>query len=300
MKCTKLILLLAGAVFAACIGALTGCVDNKAGGKANDASAVSTAKAAQEVTVKIGVTGAVYEELWAPAKEALKAEGINLVTVQFSDYVTPNNALANGEIDLNGFQHQAFLKGELASHKYPIQNIGNTFLTPQSLYSKKVASVSDLKAGSVVAIPNDPSNGGRAIKVLQAAGLITLKEGASFSPGISDIASIPSGIVIQEFAANTIPYRLQYVSAASINANYALDFGLKASDAIFADPLMDKEYWNLIAARTADLADPAKVEIYRKIVKAYQSPATEAIYNGTFSGFYIPVGWDEGLLASAK
>jgi D-methionine transport system substrate-binding protein len=164
------------------------------------------------------------------------------------------------------------------------------------LYSKKVASVSELKAGNVVAIPNDPSNGGRAIKVLEAAGLVTLKEGASFNPGISDIASIPSGIVIQEFAANTIPSILQDVSAASINGNYALDFGLKASDAIFADPLRDKEYWNLIAARTADLADPAKVEIYRKIVKAYQSPATEAVYNGTFGGFYIPVGWDEDLL----
>ena len=248
------------------------------------------------IPVKIGITGAVYEDLWAPAKEALREEGIDLQYVQFSDYVTPNNALASGEIDLNAFQHRIYFQSEVDAYGYDISIIGNTFLTPQHLYSVKINDVSELKDGDIVAIPNDLTNGGRAFKVLEAAGLIELDPEAGFNPSLQDVTKYNTKIVIKELAANTIPSVLQDVTAACINGNYAIDFGLDPNLAFFKDPIRDQEYWNLIAARTEDLQDPEKVEIYRKIVDAYQQPWTEKVYNEDYGGYYIAVGWDEDLI----
>ena len=250
-------------------------------------------KKVKATEVKLGVVGSIYEDLWAPAQKALKAQGINLKIVQFSDYVTPNNALSNGEIDLNAFQHRIFLENDVESHNYDVKLIGNTFIIPLNLYSTKVKSVSELKKGSVVAIPNDVTNGGRAYKVLAAAGLITLKASAGFNPTYDDIETNPSGIVIKELAANTIPSALADVDAAIVNGNYALDFGIKTESAIFKDTSVDeKAYWNLIAARGKDLQDSAKVEIFRKVVEAFQSPETEKVFNETFGGYFIKEGWD--------
>ena len=250
-------------------------------------------KKAKAVDIKIGVVGSIYEDLWAPAQKALKAEGINLKIVQFSDYVTPNNALSNGEIDLNAFQHRIFLENDAGSHNYDVKLIGNTFIIPLNLYSSKVKSVAELKNGATVAIPNDVTNGGRAIKVLAAAGLITLKADAGFNPTVADIVENPKNIVIKELAANTIPSALADVDAAIVNGNYALDFGIKTESAIFKDTSVDeKQYWNLIAARGADLKDPAKVELFRKVVKAFQTKETEDVFNKTYGGYFIKEGWD--------
>ena len=250
-------------------------------------------KKAKNVELKIGVVGSIYEDLWAPAQKALKSEGINLKIVQFSDYVTPNNALSNGEIDLNAFQHRIFLENDAGSHNYDVKLIGNTFIIPLNLYSSKVKSVAELKNGATVAIPNDVTNGGRAIKVLAAAGLITLKADAGFNPTVADIVENPKNIVIKELAANTIPSALADVDAAIVNGNYALDFGIKTESAIFKDTSVDeKQYWNLIAARGADLKDPAKVEIFRKVVKAFQTKETEDVFNKTYGGYFIKEGWD--------
>lgn len=250
------------------------------------------------VTVKLGVVGSIYEDLWTPAKEALKDEGIDLEFVQFSDYVTPNNALANGEIDLNAFQHRIYLQSEIDSYGYEIQNIGNTFIIPLNLYSQKVSSVDELKDGDTVAIPDDLTNGGRALKVLEAAGLIELNPDAAFNPTLDDIVKYNVGIKIEELKANVIPSALSDVTAAVVNGNYALDFGLKTDEAIYKDTVLDvEEYWNLIAARTADLKDPDKVAIYEKVVKAFQSSATEKVFNDTYGGYFIKVGWDQDLLA---
>ena len=250
-------------------------------------------KKAKNVELKIGVVGSIYEDLWAPAQKSLKAEGINLKIVQFSDYVTPNNALSNGEIDLNAFQHRIFLQNEIDNHNYDVKLIGNTFIIPLNLYSVKVKSVAELKNGATVAIPNDVTNGGRAIKVLAAAGLITLKADAGFNPTVADIVENPKNIVIKELAANTIPSALADVDAAIVNGNYALDFGIKTESAIFKDTSVDeKQYWNLIAARTVDLKDKEKVEIFRKVVKAFQTKETEDVFNKTYGGYFIKEGWD--------
>lgn len=295
-------LFLAGALT---VTAFAGCgktqqSDTNAAGDAAASTATEvtdTADTAEETTVKIGVVGSVYDELWAPAKEALKEEGINLEIVQFSDYNTPNNALNSGEIDLNAFQHQIFLQSDVEANGYEVETIGYTFIIPLNVYSNKVTSIDEIKDGDTIAIPNDVTNGGRAIKVLEAAGLITLKEDAEFSPTVDDIETYNVDITIQELQANTIPSVLDDVTAAVVNGNYALDFGLKTEEAIFQDTSVDEqEYWNIIVARSADLEDAAKVETYRKVVETFQSEATQTVFDDTFGGYFISVGWDEDLL----
>lgn len=297
MKRNKIIaVLLSAALFAL---ALSAC-GSKSHASKGDSSSESGQKteSAEAVTVKLGVVGSIYEDLWKPAKEALKDEGIDLELVQFSDYVTPNNALANGEIDLNSFQHRIYLQNEIDSHGYKIQNIGNTFIIPLNLYSRKLSSVKELKDGDTVAIPDDLTNGGRALKVLEAAGLIELDPNAAFNPTIDNIVKYNVGIKIEELKANVIPSALSDVTAAVVNGNYALDFGLKTDEAIYKDSVLDvEEYWNLIAARTADLEDPDKAAVYEKVVKAFQSPETEKVFKDTYGGYFIKVGWDQNLLA---
>ena len=247
--------------------------------------------------MKIGVTGSFYEDLWQPAKALLKKDGIDLQIVQFSDFVTPNNALANGEIDLNAFQHRVYLESEVKNYGYAIQNIGNTLIIPLNIYSQKVSSVSELKDGDTVAIPDDESNGGRALKVLESAGLITLSPDAGFNPSVSDITSYKVKLQIEELKANVIPSVLPDVTAAVVNGNFALDFGLKQEEAIFQDENLDqKEYWCLIAARTADLEDADKKALYQSIVDAYHSAETQTVFDTTYKGYFVSVGWDEDLL----
>ena len=257
-----------------------------------DTASVNSHSGAVITTVKLGVVGTVYEELWAPAREVLIEENIKLELIQFSDYVTPNNALANGEIDLNAFQHKIYLDTEIENYGYDIEIVGNTFIIPLNLYSKKVSSVEEITDGATIAIPNDLTNGGRALKVLEGAGLIALSESSNFSPTIDDIEKFNVDIEIIELSANTIPSSLEDVTAAIINGNFALDFGLKTEEAIFKDTsLTEENYWCLVAARSSDLEDAQKVELYKKIIDAYQKDATEELFNNEFGGYFIKAGW---------
>ena len=293
------------------IGALTGCGSsnsNVAQAAAETTTEADTAEATTEeapagepIELKIGVVGSIYEDLWENAVETLKDEGIDLKIVQFSDYVTPNNALANGEIDLNAFQHQIYLQSEIDQYGYELTNIGNTFIIPLNLYSEKIKSVDELKAGDTIAVPNDPTNEGRALKVLAAAGIITLKDNDNFNPTLDDIEKYNVEVKIEELAANTIPSTLPDVTAAIINGNYALDFGLDVDGAIYKDTVLDEEkYWNLIAVKTADLSDSKLVEAYDKVVEAFQTQATEDVFNNKFGGYFIQVGWDQDRLSEYK
>ena len=179
MKLRKTIALALAAAMAALT--LTACGGNSTSGSqstAGSSAGSAGASTSEPVTVKLGIVGGINEDLWAPAKATLAEEGIDLELVNFSDYVTPNRALNDGEIDLNAFQHRIYLQGEIDSYGYEIQNIGNTFIAPLSLFSDKITSVDELKDGDVIAIPNDQTNGGRALKVLESAGIITLDPSA--------------------------------------------------------------------------------------------------------------------------
>ena len=150
----------------------------------------------------------------------------------------------------------------------------------------------------IIAIPNDVTNGGRALKVLESAGLITLKDNAQDSPSVNDIEKYNVDIEIKELAANTIPSVLDDVTAGIVNGNYALDFGLDTEEALFKDTSLDEiNYWNLIAAKSTDLEDESKVEVYKNVIDAFQTSETEEVFNDTYGGYFIEVGWDQDLLS---
>lgn len=243
------------------------------------------------VVVKLGTVGT--SDGWESAKESLKKQNIDLQFVEFSNYTTPNRALDAGEIDLNAFQHRIFLANEIENYNYNLKIVANSYILPLSLYSSKIKSVNEIKSGDKIAIPNDLTNGGRALKVLESAGLIVLSKDAKFSPTVHDIAENPSGVEIVELAANTIPSSLQDVTAAIVNGAYAHDFGLKMDEAIFMDTsLSQKEYWNIVVANANDLKNPEKVEVLKKVIAAYHTAETEKYYLDEYGGFYIMVGWD--------
>ena len=239
------------------------------------------------ITVKIGFVGESDMVIWKPVQEKLSKEGINLELISFADYI-PNQALNDGEIDLNAFQHHAYLNDEVSNKGYDIVAIADTYISAMNIYSQKISNVNEVKRGDKIAIPNDPSNGGRALKVLEAAGLIKLKNNAPDNPEVSDIGQNPLNLEIIEVDAGGIYRLLPDVACAVINCNYALDFGLNpGEDFIFQDnPKIynNNMYINLIASRTEDKDN----EIYKKIADAYHSPEVEKVYAEEFKGAYLP------------
>jgi D-methionine transport system substrate-binding protein len=254
--------------------------------------AASDASASGEIVVKVGLVGEMAE-MWVPVQENLKAEGIRIELVKFADYTLPNQALADGEIDLNAFQHYAFLNNEIEAKGLELAAIGNTIIAPLNVYSKNIDSIDQIKEGDSIGIPNDVTNGGRALKVLESAGLLKLDPAAGYNPSVSDILENPLNLDIIEVEASNLPSLLPDVAAAVINGNHAHDHGLKPSeDAIFSQPIdeieRDNPYINIIAARAADAED----EVYLKIVEAYNQQNVADIINETYDGLYVPA-WFE-------
>ncbi|MDR0221195.1 MAG: hypothetical protein LBI54_07330 [Lachnospiraceae bacterium] len=261
------------------------------GWKSTASVATRPAVVADPVTVKIGITGEAENDIWAPVIAEVANEGIIIEIINFADYTLLNGALNDGELDLNAFQHYAFLNNQIADHGYAITSIGDTYISAMCVYSDKISSVSELKENDKVAIPNDTVNLGRALSVAQGAGIITLNGPANGSTyEIEDIESNPLNIEFVQVDAAQIPSLLPDVAAGIINGNYAVDFGLSPqNDSIFFDDVAfypDNRYVNNITAREADKDNP----VYLRIVKAYQSEAVEQVYKDKFDGSYLP-GW---------
>ena len=238
--------------------------------------------------VRVGFYTDSEYQIWNPVVSNLAKAGITVELVSFANTRMPNQALNNGDIDLNAFQHHAYLNDEVSNLGYDIVAIADTYISAMNIYSKNISNVSELKKGDKVAIPNDPSNEGRALKVLEAAGLIKVKPEVGDLPSISDIIENPLGLNILAVEIGSVPSYLPEVACAVINAHVAIDFGLNpGSDYIFQDNpsiYSGNAFVNLIAART----DDKDKEIYKKIIKAYQSEAVEEIYANNFKGSYLP------------
>ena len=241
------------------------------------------------VTVKVGVVGEMYQDLWAPVIAEMAKEGVDIQLVSFADYSIPNEALNNGDVDLNGFQHYAFLNREIESKGYNLTPIGDTIMAAMCIYSDKISNIGELKARDKIAIPNDVVNMGRALSVLQGAGVIKLRD-VEGSPEISDVISNPKNIELVQVDAAQIAALLPDVAVGVINGNFAVDYGFKPlEDAIFYDDLSfytDRRFVNIIAARTAD-KDNA---VYKRIVEAFQSDGVEQVLKTRFVGAFI-AGW---------
>lgn len=252
--------------------------------------AADTAESTEPVTVRIGLTGAVYEPIWDVVKTKLADEGINLEYVQFSNFSLPNNALANGEIEMNAFQHHAFFNNDTASNGYDLTAIGDTYIVAMDIFSTKISDLSELKDGDTVGVPNDVTNEGRALKLLESAGIIEIDPAAGNSPTINDITGYKVNVKFQEVDANLVPSILPDVTIAVVNGNYALDAGLKAEDALYKESeYADDSYYCLIAVRSEDADNP----IYQRIVEAYQCDEVIDVYNNQFAGFFTPT-WKMG------
>jgi D-methionine transport system substrate-binding protein len=225
-------------------------------------------------TVKIGVMGEELRPAWNTAAAELAKEGITIELVSFSDYAVPNRALADGDIDINSFQHDAFLQNEIRNQKYEITAIGNTVIFFLGVYSRKIKSLGELKDGDKVVIMNDATNGGRALKVLESAGVFTLDPSKGNTPTVRDIVSNPKNIQVVEVDAAQTWRTLDdpQVAAAVVNSNFVVDGGgVPARDAIYIKPIDkegDKPYINIAVVRTRDKDNP----IYKRVVAAFQTP----------------------------
>ncbi|MBM7708007.1 MetQ/NlpA family ABC transporter substrate-binding protein [Enterococcus lemanii] len=259
---------------------VTGCSSKTGESTAKD----STTK--ERVTVKLGLIGA-DTDVWDDVQARLKDEGIDLEYVKFTEYSQPNTALANGDIDLNSFQHQYFLDNFNAEHGTEIVSIGNTVNAPLGIYSDKMKDVKELKEGDQVAIPNDVTNGGRALLLLQTAGLIKVNPDKAQAPTVSDITENKLNLEIVELEASQTARALQDVAASVINSGMAVDAGfVPTTDAIYLEPVDDtsRPYVNIIAARKED----ADNEVYQKVVAAYQTDETIKVIEATSKGSSIP------------
>ncbi|WP_062349923.1 MetQ/NlpA family ABC transporter substrate-binding protein [Bacillus kwashiorkori] len=244
-------------------------------------------KTSGENVVKIGVTGS-DGQVWDVIKKKAAAEGIEIQLVEFNDYTLPNKALADGDIDLNAFQHIAFLNQFIKEHKLDLVPIGTTQIAPMGIYSSKLKSVEEMKQGAKIAIPDDPSNQARALKVLQSAGLIKLKEDFGLFGDVSGVVENPKNVHIIPMTAQQTPRVLDDVAISVINNGVAGQAGFVPNeDAIFLEDPNDKEaqpYINIFAARAAEKDN----EVYQKIVAIYHDPeVVEKIKKDTNGGSIV-------------
>lgn len=248
-----------------------------------------SAKEEKNEVVKIGVVGANNDVLES-VKERLKEDGIDLQLVEFSDYTQPNAALAEKEIDLNSFQHQIFLDNYNKEHKTELVSIGHTVSAPLGIYSSKIKDVKELKNGAEIAIPNDATNGGRALLLLQSAGLIKVDPAKKQTPTVSDVTENKLNLKITELDASQTARALQDIDASVINSGMAVDAGfVPTKDAIFLEPVDEtsKPYVNIIVAREADKDN----KTYNKVVDVYQQEETKKVIEETSKGSSIPA-WE--------
>ncbi|MBO4732727.1 MAG: MetQ/NlpA family ABC transporter substrate-binding protein [Spirochaetaceae bacterium] len=215
----------------------------------------------------VGATPEPHAEMLNLVKDDLAKQGITLKVVEFTDYVTPNEALESGQIDANFFQHIPYMDSFNKEKGYHLVNAGGIHVEPIVLYSKKVSSLADLADGAEIAIPNDPTNEGRALLLLQSAGLITLKEEAGITATPLDVVSNSKNLKFRELEAASFPRVINDVDAAVINGNYAIPAGLSAvNDGLFVEGA-DSPYVNIIAVNDGNQDAP---EI-KALVKALQS-----------------------------
>ncbi|MGB3290881.1 MAG: MetQ/NlpA family ABC transporter substrate-binding protein [Burkholderiaceae bacterium] len=247
------------------------------------AGLVGSPAMAQDKTYKIGVTAGPHAQIMEFVKGIAAKDGLKIEVVEFSDYVQPNAALAAGDLDANSYQHLPYLDAQIKDRGYKLTSVGYTITFPMGIYSKKVKSLDELKNGARVGVPNDPTNGGRALLVLQSQGILKLKADAGLKATPLDIVENPKKLNIVELDAAQLPRSLSDLDAAAVNGNYAASAGLNpVTDAIAIEDAKGP-YANVIAVRSED-KDQAWVA---KLVKAYHSPETKKFVTDTFKNSVI-------------
>jgi D-methionine transport system substrate-binding protein len=235
---------------------------------------------AQDKPLKIGVTAGPHAQIFEQVKKIAERDGLKIQIVEFSDYIQPNAALASGDLDANSYQHKPFLDQQVKDRGYKIVSVGYTVNFPIGIYSKKVKSLAELKEGARFGIPNDPTNGGRVLLVLQDKGLIKLRPEAGLKATPLDVVDNPKKLRFVELDAAQLPRSLDDLDASAINTNYALTAGLTPGKDAIAQENAKSPYVNLIAVREQDKDKPWVA----KLVKAYQSDEVRKYVQAEFKG----------------
>jgi len=234
--------------------------------------------------LKIGASSVPHAEILNVVKPMLAKEGVELNIVEMNDYITPNVALAEKELDGNFFQHIPYLEQFAKDHSYQLTYSAKVHIEPMGIYSTSVKGLKDIKSGAKVAIPNDPTNGGRALLLLEKAGLLKLKSGVGIKATTADIVDNPLKLKFVELDAPQLPRSLGDVAIAVINANYAMEAKLSPTkDALFLEQ-KDSPYVNILAIRKGDENRPE----LQKLAKALNSDEVRKFIDDKYAGAVVP------------
>ena len=235
-------------------------------------------------SITIGVSSEPHATLVKLIVDDLKEEGISVKIIEFTDYVTPNSSLDDGDIDANFFQHKPYLEDFVENQGMKLVSLGGVHIEPMALYSSSIKSIEDLEDGSEISIPNDNVNGGRALLLLEANGLITLSEDSGLDATENDIVDNPKSLKINPLEAAFLPRTLDEVDAAIINGNYALEAGLNPVDDGLIIEDADSPYVNVVVVREGE----EKEEKFIKLLKALQSDKVKAYIEDNYNGGVVP------------
>ncbi|MCW2249016.1 D-methionine transport system substrate-binding protein [Azospirillum fermentarium] len=239
--------------------------------------------AASADTIRVGVTAGPHAEILDVVRKVGAERGVDIRPVEFTDYVIPNQALAARELEANSFQHEPYLRNQIAKTGWKLAPVALTIASPMGFYSQKYKSFDQLPKGATVAIQNDPSNGARSLRLLAAGGVVTLKDPKSLSASIADIAGNPKGYTFVELDAAQLARSLPDVDAAAVNNNYAVQAGLDpVRDAILSETL-DTPYVNILAVREEDKDKPW----VKQLIDAYHSEPVKQFVQQRFKGAYV-------------
>ena len=242
---------------------------------------MATGLAAEEI--KVGVSPGEHAEIMEEVARVAEPMGLEIDVVEFAGYVVPNQALADGDIEANSFQHVPYLEAQMKDRGFALAVVGNTITTPMGIYSDKITDIAALEEGATFGIPNDPTNGGRALLVLQQLGMIKVDPAAGLVPTVLDITENPKDLSFKELDAAQPPRSLADLDAALINTNYAIASGLSPKEDSIAMESAENPYVNVIAVRKGD-EEAAWVET---LLKAYHSDEIKAFIDESYQGTVI-------------
>ncbi len=260
---------------------LAGCSNNQTPAPNGDSD-----QPAEKKVVKIGASAVPHAEILEFIKPKLAEQGIDLQIQVFNDYVLPNLATDNGDLDLNFFQHIPYLDSFNAERNLNLVTVTKVHIEPMGIYSKKVTAVSDLAEGGTIAIPNDPSNSGRALILLEAAGVIKLKEGTDILATVDDIAKNPKNFEIKMVDAAQLPRVLDdaKVTGAVINTNYALEANLDPTQDALHIEGKDSPYPNVLVAK----AERAEEPVLKQVADELNSEEVRNFIIDKYKGAIVP------------
>jgi D-methionine transport system substrate-binding protein len=243
-------------------------------------SALALGTAAMAEDIKVGVSPGEHAEIMEEVAKVAEPMGLNIDVIEFSDYVVPNTALADGDLDANSFQHRPYLENQMKDRGFDLIEVGTTITTPMGIYSDKLKSVEDLEDNAQVAIPNDPTNGGRALLLLQDLGVITLAEDTGLVPSPLDVSANPKNLRFLELDAAQLPRALADADIAIINTNYALAAGLSPRNDSIAMEKAESPYVNIIVVQQGRQDEPW----VKTLVEAYHSDEIKAFIDEKYEG----------------